>query len=53
MVLDALLNALGAECVLVGDSIPHRNFKVASNAKAHPPVALLLPRPPRRYRSVF
>lgn len=44
MVLDALLNALGAECVLVGGSIPHRNLKDASNARAYPPVALLLPR---------
>jgi FAD/FMN-containing dehydrogenase len=44
VVLDALLNELGAECVRMGDDIPRRNLKDASSAQSHAPLALLLPR---------
>ncbi|RDI56362.1 FAD-binding oxidoreductase [Microvirga subterranea] len=43
-VLDALLTALGRECVRIGSDIPDRNFGDASGARQHAPLALLLPR---------
>jgi FAD/FMN-containing dehydrogenase len=44
VVLNALLLELGAECVRIGDDIPHRNIRDASRASSHAPLALLLPR---------
>ncbi|MCB5173611.1 FAD-binding oxidoreductase [Microvirga lenta] len=43
-VLDALREALGAECVRTGADIPRKNFGDASGATMRAPLALVLPR---------